>query len=402
MLKRALTLGKPFIFVSLAYRVNLFGFLTSKEIVAEQKAMGHNPILMQGFQDQRIGLQWIHKYIHLFGGDRNQITLSGESAGAVSVWYQLKSKEPKLFKRCIIRSFPPPTLTTMDTHQRKFDIIISKLGIVKDAPAYVKMAALRSVSAAQLVELWDGVPMEPVYDPNWLQAPRTSEQSPRSMEYWTDVPDWVEQVVIGCTRDETALFGCRCWPSYDWKDVEDTFRQSFGEDVLNTVLASRAFKTASSPYEALYAVSSEAAFIAPSIDAARSMSTQSRAKVSVYIIEGTEDHPGPLQGTAPHGADLTYYTYQPGNRQYPEMAATADRWSEFVTSYVHGQGCWESIDISNSYMSFDGTHSGLRNLNSDRLRRQIVFDKPELRREFASGGFEIVGRMFSKGNANAI
>lgn len=41
-----------------------------------------------GLLDQRFALQWVQKYIGLFGGNASQVTLSGESAGASSVMLQ--------------------------------------------------------------------------------------------------------------------------------------------------------------------------------------------------------------------------------------------------------------------------------------------------------------------------
>lgn len=68
----------PFIAVSFNYRVGALGFLPSTKSAEEG-------ILNLGFQDQRFFLQWVQDNIHSFGGDKNNITLMGLSAGAISV-----------------------------------------------------------------------------------------------------------------------------------------------------------------------------------------------------------------------------------------------------------------------------------------------------------------------------
>lgn len=68
----------PFIAVSFNYRVGALGFLPSRKSASEG-------ILNLGFQDQRLLLRWVQDNIHAFGGDKNNVTLMGLSAGAISV-----------------------------------------------------------------------------------------------------------------------------------------------------------------------------------------------------------------------------------------------------------------------------------------------------------------------------
>lgn len=66
------------IFVSINYRLGMFGWLGGG---------GLTPNL--GLHDQRVALDWVRKYIHLFGGDPERVTAMGESAGASSILHHI-------------------------------------------------------------------------------------------------------------------------------------------------------------------------------------------------------------------------------------------------------------------------------------------------------------------------
>jgi carboxylesterase type B len=70
-----------FIGVGIQYRLGAFGFLSSDEI-------GHFGVANVGLRDQMFALQWVQRYIHLFGGNASQVTIAGESAGGGSVMLQ--------------------------------------------------------------------------------------------------------------------------------------------------------------------------------------------------------------------------------------------------------------------------------------------------------------------------
>ncbi|KOC67059.1 Acetylcholinesterase [Habropoda laboriosa] len=92
-------LEKDIVFVSFNYRVDVLGFLALDVEGAEGNA---------GLWDQVFALRWVKKNIAAFGGDPNQITLAGESAGAASVGYHLLIPESAgLFNKIILQSGTP-------------------------------------------------------------------------------------------------------------------------------------------------------------------------------------------------------------------------------------------------------------------------------------------------------
>ncbi|MDF0707520.1 carboxylesterase/lipase family protein [Flagellimonas okinawensis] len=76
------------VFVSLNYRVGVFGFMAHPELSQES---GENASGNYGFMDQLQGLKWIKDNIAAFGGDPNNVTIAGQSAGSFSVNAQIAS-----------------------------------------------------------------------------------------------------------------------------------------------------------------------------------------------------------------------------------------------------------------------------------------------------------------------
>lgn len=87
--------------VTVNYRVNLFGFTCHPELTKEYPDNPAN----QGLQDQQFGLKWVYENIEAFGGDKDNITIGGQSAGGGSVACHIMNKESrKYFKRAVIES----------------------------------------------------------------------------------------------------------------------------------------------------------------------------------------------------------------------------------------------------------------------------------------------------------
>ncbi|CAG8412144.1 unnamed protein product [Penicillium salamii] len=89
------------VYVAINYRLGAFGWLGGESVNANGTANA-------ALHDQRFALEWVHKNIHLFGGDASRITVMGESAGGGSIMHQITAyggkQSPPRFQQAIIQS----------------------------------------------------------------------------------------------------------------------------------------------------------------------------------------------------------------------------------------------------------------------------------------------------------
>jgi para-nitrobenzyl esterase len=93
---------KGIVFVSMNYRVGIFGFFAHPELTKES---GRNASGNYGLMDQIAALQWVQQNIAAFGGDPKNVTIAGQSAGSMSVHALVASPLAKnLFGKAIAQS----------------------------------------------------------------------------------------------------------------------------------------------------------------------------------------------------------------------------------------------------------------------------------------------------------
>ena len=89
--------SKDVVVVSINYRLNIFGFFTHPDMPDQTGNFG--------LEDEIMALQWVKDHISSYGGDPENITYFGESAGGAHVSYLIASPKGRgLFKRGIIQS----------------------------------------------------------------------------------------------------------------------------------------------------------------------------------------------------------------------------------------------------------------------------------------------------------
>jgi para-nitrobenzyl esterase len=90
---------KGVIVVTIAYRLGPLGFLAHPELTRESP---HHSSGNYGLMDQIAALEWIQRNIAAFGGDPKNVTIAGQSSGAISVSILMASPLAKgLFQRAI-------------------------------------------------------------------------------------------------------------------------------------------------------------------------------------------------------------------------------------------------------------------------------------------------------------
>lgn len=87
---------KDVVLVTLNYRLSAFGFMS----LGSAEYPGN-----MALRDQQLALRWVNEHIDQFGGDPNQVTLFGESAGGSSVHLQMLTEtSERNFQRAILMS----------------------------------------------------------------------------------------------------------------------------------------------------------------------------------------------------------------------------------------------------------------------------------------------------------
>lgn len=139
---------KGIVVVNFGYRLNVFGYLATEQL-AEESANGTTG--NYGLLDQIAALQWVHDNIAAFGGDPEQVTICGESAGASSVNALCVSPlSAGLFRRAIAESSGIVAKQPYHTFRTLHDALEMGRSILTEFGAN-SMEDLRAVPAEQLV-----------------------------------------------------------------------------------------------------------------------------------------------------------------------------------------------------------------------------------------------------------
>lgn len=212
--------GRNIVVVTVNYRLGALGFMAHPQITQEAQASGY-PASNFGLQDQIAALKWVQKNIELLGGDPGNVTIAGQSAGAVAVHTLVSSPLAKgLFVRAIAQSGLPTILPMVALSEAEKQGKAFADG--KGAKTLAQLRALPAEAFIQIAAAPGGMRFGPSVDGTLLPA---SPSALLEKGIFNDVA-----MLVGQTADEASAF-----PGYGNgdKDAYDAFlMRSFGRKAL--------------------------------------------------------------------------------------------------------------------------------------------------------------------------
>jgi len=133
------------VLVTANYRLGVFGFLAHQWLADES---AHNSAGNYGLLDNLAALNWVHDNIHFFGGDPDNVTVFGQSAGSQSICSLLTSPlAGGLFHKAIGQS-----ASSMEPHSKQDMNGLERGGRLVESLGAASLESLRDIDAAVILD----------------------------------------------------------------------------------------------------------------------------------------------------------------------------------------------------------------------------------------------------------
>ncbi|KAJ4212617.1 hypothetical protein NW759_011654 [Fusarium solani] len=338
--------AEPVVVISLNYRLNAFGFLPS-DLFKRQGLMN------LGLQDQHFFLEFLQRHLSAFGGDPDQVTLGGLSAGAHSTAFHYfhnygVDKNKPLFARAILqsgsptaRAFPPPEYPR---YKKDFAALMNHINCSVDVDDLEQMGCLikapaekiREVAAKRYEDAKDQLdwPWQPALGGLFLEKSGsesgingTFHHLPIITTYTTDEGKYYTPGNLQ-TNDDFIQFWHRMSPDLNVTDL-GILNELYPDPVAHPD-SPWAMSPNSTQYNRISASWSDMAYICPSRETA---SRTSAAGVPTWRLRfNTPDHPLAAQSWRgiPHASDFAYLWNDPA----VPYRDTARIYYSYINSFV--------------------------------------------------------------------
>jgi para-nitrobenzyl esterase len=347
--------------VTVNYRLGALGFLA----LPERERSDANV----GLLDQIAALAWVRENIAAFGGDPAQVTLFGESAGAMSAGALLGTPRAQgLFTRAILQSGAAANVYDAENGLRIAETFMKELGLAANDLAGLREKPLDAVlaaqerAAAQLIGRVSPLPFQPVVDGDVLPRPP------------------FEAIAQGLSRDVTLLIGTNLEeqklysptdPKAQQLDAEGLLRRcrrtlpatgpdgrTRGELAIERYRAAREGRADVSPRELWYAIETDRWFRVPATRLAAAQASHQPATYA-YLFTWKSPALGGMLGSC-HALEIPFVFGCVGERlvqrftgDHPAVAEISrrmqDAWLAFARTgdpSHEGLGSWPRYETS--------------------------------------------------------
>lgn len=306
--------------VSTNYRLGVLGFFAQAALTAEGTAGN------QGLRDQQVAMRWVADHIEAFGGDPDNVTIFGESAGAFNVCYhQLAPSSQGLFQRAISQSGGcTDTARTLADAEADVGAFVAAAGCADAADV---LQCLRAVDVPTMLALADEglAPFTPIVDGDLLpDAPAT---------LFASASDSLVPYMLGSNADEGTLFLIGAPPI----DSEEAYMMALEErygDNAAAVAAQYPAADFDSPGDAFARATGDERLVCETRQTAIA-AADAGAQVYLYNFARPIALPGLMQLGATHGAEIAYVfgtVEPPSDGDAALAAAMRGYWARFAAT----------------------------------------------------------------------
>ncbi|ORY05692.1 Alpha/Beta hydrolase protein [Clohesyomyces aquaticus] len=353
LVKISVEKGQPIIGVTINYRLGVTGFMTSEEL----RKAGYKS--NNGFHDQRTALKWIKNFIGGFGGDSEEVTVCGESAGGLSATVLLQSKEP-LMKRCLstggaVLLFKPIPL---DVAEAGYKTIIETFGLADKSPE----ERIKALVNLPMDDLWQKVPRTVPLLPTADGETVIGEPSFVTVASEKDDPafpipgrKWCASLMIGESQLDSnilAYMGLDARnPGIAAKFVESVSKTlSSHPNAISKLLSSYNISESTNDDQAILSVlkfATDISFYAPARAFAKGWPKTKENKIFLYHFNEGIPWEGRFKGEAGHILDVAYLFQNFNDFLNDEQRAVARAYAEDFIEFVNGGDPWPPVEGGN-------------------------------------------------------
>ena len=313
--------------VSMNYRLGVFGFFGHSAVAGEDPDFPFAG--NQGLLDQRLALQWVRDNVAAFGGDPENVTIFGESAGAWNVCAHVASPmSAGLFHRAISQSGGCTAgIASAAASAARAAEITTAVGCdgALDVLACLRAAPVDALLGAYVFSELDGTPIS--VDGGFLPA------HPRALfdaGTFSHVP-----YMMGFNSDEGTLFFIGATPITTPAEYTAALTARYGATLTPEIEALYPAGNFPTPQDAFIRVVGDATLVCSTVDVARRVSAAKNPRTYVYNFARVIPLPFVtlLKLGAFHGAEIPYvFNSVPPPNPFDGVlgAAMQEYWTSFA------------------------------------------------------------------------